>query len=57
MKLFSWLHKPKHAIEAAREEKRLNRGQLASKVVQLDEQRHVLDEMVRRSLELMEHKQ
>lgn len=43
-------------IEKVREEARRKRGELTTKVVQLDEQRHMLDEMVRRSLALMEHK-
>ena len=56
MHIFSWLYKPSKEITEAREAHRINRGQLATKVTQLDEHRHLLDEMVKRSLELMEPK-
>jgi len=54
--LLWWLHRPAREVESAREDKRLNRVELATRVVQLDQQRHVLDEMVKRSLDLMEPK-
>jgi len=56
MDLLWWMHKPAREIATAREEKRVNRGELATRVVQLDQQRHLLDEMVKRSLDLMEPK-
>lgn len=43
-------------LEREREETRGTKGQLAAKVVELENSRYRLDEMVRRSLELLEHK-
>lgn len=56
MNLFSWLHRPHKEIDKARQEGVKNRGLLAQKVIELDQQRHLLDEMVAQSLKLLEHK-
>ncbi len=54
---FPWQRKPVgEAIKEAREKGRINRGVLATKLTELDQQRHMLDEMVKRSLILMEPK-
>lgn len=56
MNLFSWLHRPGKEIALARKEGLKNRGILAQKVIELDQQRHLLDEMVAQSLKLLETK-
>jgi hypothetical protein len=56
MKLFSWFHHSGKEISAARDESRKSRGILAQKVIELDQQRHLLDEMVAQSLKLLETK-
>lgn len=56
MKLFSWLYRPKSEISVAREQARESRGKLATKVAELDEHRHLLDQLVRDSLNLLESK-
>lgn len=58
MALLSWLRgiKDKADVATAREENRKKRGSLAVKLIELDHARFHLDEMVRRSLELMEPK-
>jgi hypothetical protein len=56
MKLLSWFKPPHKEIDKARQEGLKNRGILAQKVIELDQQRHLLDEMVAQSLKLLEHK-
>lgn len=56
MGLFSWLHHPGKDVKIAREEARESRGKLATKLAELDEHRHLLDQMVKDSLKLMESK-
>jgi len=57
MRLFGWFLAPRRdEIEREREETRQIRGRLATKVVELENQRFHLDDMVRRSLKLMEPK-
>lgn len=54
---FPWFRRTDDdAIKKAREEVRLSRGVLATKLTELDQHRHLLDEMVMRSLNLMETK-
>ncbi len=54
---FPWFRKSEEdSIETVREDVRQKRGVLATKLTELDQHRHLLDEMVLRSLELMETK-
>lgn len=54
---FPWFRKSEEdSIETVREDVRKKRGVLATKLTELDQNRHLLDEMVLRSLELMEPK-
>lgn len=53
---FPWFWKANPDLKKAKEEARVSRGVLATKITELEEQRHLLDGMVKRSLELMEHK-
>ena len=50
-----WMRDRKE-IHSAKEDVRKTRGELATKLVELERNRHLLDDMVRRSLELMESK-
>jgi hypothetical protein len=56
MGILSWMKHRRDDIKEAREQTRINRGRLTQSVVELDQHRHVLEEMVKRSLELMERK-
>lgn len=56
MGILSWMRHRRDEIKEAREQTRINRGNLSKSVVELDQHRHVLEEMVKRSLELMERK-
>ena len=56
MKWLSWFQTPSREILQAKEEARINRGVLSHKIIELEQQRHLLDAMVKRSLELLEHK-
>lgn len=53
---FPWFWKSNPALKQAKEEARVSRGVLATKITELEEQRHLLDSMVKRSLELLEKK-
>lgn len=58
MGLLHWLRgtEDRRKVTEEREETRKSRGQLAAKLVELDNARFHLDEMVKRSLILMEGK-
>ena len=56
MKWFAWLHPSSREIVEAKENSRVNRGALTHKIIELEEHRHMLDEMVKKSLALMEAK-